>query len=148
MHTQSDGLHQQPATATGSGQGLDGGDAQLHTASAVFLAELETASRLVHKQSVQQAELLKGIEQALSQLSEQRLLIQDPRAAAVMSRKEDVSLKGRLLKWISPVPRSLCPTAYAWQKHTAQNSMGMFCIPAHPAWCSGSIHCFAPVTGY
>jgi len=145
---QPDGSHQQPVTATGVVQGLGTSDEQLHTASAVFLAELETASRLVHKQSVQQAELLKGIEQALSQLSEQRLLIQDPRAAAVMSRKEDVSLKGRLLKWISPVPRSLCPTAYAWQKHTAQNSMGIFCIPAHPAWCSGSIHCFAPVTVY
>ena len=100
---QSDGSHQQPATATGSGQGLDAGDGQLHTASAVFLAELETASRLVHKQSVQQAELLKGIEHALSQLSEQRLLIQDPQAVAVMSHEEGVSHKGRLLQWASPV---------------------------------------------
>ncbi len=95
---QPDGSHQQPVTAMGSGQGLDGGDEQLHSASAVFLAELETASRLVHKQSVQQAELLRGIEHALSQLSEQRLLIQDPQAVAVMRRKEGVSHKGRLLQ--------------------------------------------------
>ena len=144
---QSDGSHQQTVTATGSVQGLDGSDEQLHTASAVFLAELETASKLVHKQSVQQAELLRGIEHALSQLSEQRLLIQDPQAAAVMSHKEDVSQNGRLLEWASPVLRSLYPTACAWHKYVALNFMGIFCIPAHAAWCSGSVHCFAPVTG-
>ncbi|DBA96111.1 TPA: hypothetical protein ACH3X1_001605 [Trebouxia sp. C0004] len=91
---QSDGSHQQPVSAAGLVQGLDAGDEQLNPVSAVLLAELETASRLVHKQSVQQAELLKGIEHALSQLSEQRLLIQDPHAVAVMSHQEDVSHNG------------------------------------------------------
>ena len=142
---QSDGSHQQPATATGVVQGLDAGDAQLHTASALFLAELETASRLVHKQSVQQDELLKGIEHALSQLSEQRLLIQNPLAVAALSHKEGVSHKGRLLQWGSPVLCSLHPTACAWHNYMAQNIMGILWIPAHPAWCSGSIQCLAPV---
>lgn len=132
----SDGSHQQPVTATGSVQGMDGGDAQLHTESAVFLAELETASRLVHKQSVQQAELLEGIEHALSQLSEQCLLIQDPRAAAVMSHKEGVSLKGRLLQWASPVLCSLYPTTCAWLQDMALHH-GYFCIPAQSACCGG-----------
>jgi len=102
----------------------------------VFLEELETASRLVHKQSVQQAELLEGIEHALSQLSEQCLLIQDPRAAAVMSHKEGVSLKGRLLQWASPVLCSLYPTTCAWLQDMALHH-GYFCIPAQSACCGG-----------
>ena len=136
---QSDGSHQQPVTATGSMQGLDAGDEQLSTASAVFLAELETASRLVHKQSVQQAELLKGIEHALSQLSEQRLLILDPQAVAVISHQEGVSHNGRLLQWASPTPvlHSLYPTACTWVQDMAHHVMGIFCTPAHPACCSG-----------
>ena len=56
------------------------GCVQPDTASAALIAELETASQLVHKQSLQQAELLEGLERALSQLSEHRLLIMNPEA--------------------------------------------------------------------
>ena len=65
---------------------------QAGTASAALVAELETASRLVHKQSLQQAELLEGLELALSQLSEHRLLVHKPQAAAAaaaFSNEED-----------------------------------------------------------
>ena len=51
---------------------------QSSSQSAALVAELEATSRLVHKQSLQQAELLNGLEQALAQLSEHRLLVQNP----------------------------------------------------------------------
>ena len=73
------------------------GSVRLGTESAAFVAELQTATRLVHKQSLQQEALLEGIERALSQLSEQRLLIQNPQAAGGRSRKERVSNGGMLL---------------------------------------------------
>lgn len=76
----------------------DGSDAfQPGTVSAAFVAELQSATWLVHKQSLQQGALLEGIEQALSQLSEQRLLVQNPPAAAVMSNDEGVSSGGEWL---------------------------------------------------
>ena len=69
---------------------IGAGSTQADTASAALVAELETASRLVHKQSLQQAELLEGLELALSQLSEHRLLVHKPQAAAAaLSNEED-----------------------------------------------------------
>ena len=67
------------------------------TVSAAVVAELQSATRLVHQQSLQQEALLEGIEHALSQLSKQRLLVQNPQAAVVMSNKEGVSSGG---KWL------------------------------------------------
>lgn len=54
---------------------------------AALVAELEAASRLVHHQSLQQAQLLEGLEHALSELSEHRLLIQNPPAAGGTSQQ-------------------------------------------------------------
>ena len=77
--------HVQPSTAAAGQQHQDPADAgwcEEHGAtSAALVAELEAASRLVHHQSLQQAQLLEGLERALSELSEHRLLIQNPQAA-------------------------------------------------------------------
>ena len=70
--------------------------------SAAFVAELQSATRLVHKQSLQQEALLEGIEQALSQLSEQRLLVQNPQAATVMGNDKVVSSGGEWLLLVHP----------------------------------------------
>ncbi len=51
-------------------QHSDASSEQSSTAKAAFSVELEAASRLVHKQAVQQAELLKDSEQAISLLQE------------------------------------------------------------------------------
>ncbi|DBA80580.1 TPA: hypothetical protein ACH3X1_007841 [Trebouxia sp. C0004] len=87
--------HAQLAEHTGATQSLVPAPAEAHvhqsdkadsvqsgTTAAAFVAELETASRLVHTQSLQQAHLLEGLERALSQLSEHRLLIQNPQPVA------------------------------------------------------------------
>ena len=73
--------------------------AQPATVSAAFVAELQTATRLVHEQSLKQEALLEGIEHALSQLSQQRLLVQNPQAAAVMSNEEGVPSVGEWPVW-------------------------------------------------
>ena len=52
-----------------------------------LVAELETASRLVHQQSLQQTQLLEGLEHALAELSEHRLLIQNRQAAPSMAQQ-------------------------------------------------------------
>jgi len=71
--------HQAPA---------DAGWCEEHGATpAALVAELEAASRLVHHQSLQQAQLLEGLEHALSELSEHRLLIQNPQAAVGTSQQ-------------------------------------------------------------
>lgn len=59
------------------------------TAQADLVAELEATSQLVQQQSLRQAELLEGLEQALLQLSEHRLLIQNPVAAPQDSLSEE-----------------------------------------------------------
>ena len=64
--------------------------------STTLVAELEATSRLVHQQSLQQAELLSGLERALSQLSEHRLLVQNPQATPGQSyRQTDASAASR-----------------------------------------------------
>ena len=73
----------------GGGQPAEVGSVQPGTASAALVAEMETASRLVHTQSLQQAQLLEGLERALSQLSEHRLLVQNPQPAAAASQQQD-----------------------------------------------------------
>lgn len=78
-------------------QHTDAGQQQLSAAPAALLAELESASRLVHTQSAQQAELLAGLEHALAQLSEHRLLIQHPQAAAAVHDKAALHI-GMLLE--------------------------------------------------
>lgn len=65
--------------------------------SAAFIAELQSATRLVHEQSLQQEALLEGLEHALTQLSEQRLLVQQPHSAAVMRSDEGVPSGGGML---------------------------------------------------
>ena len=70
---------------------------QSGTTSAAFVAELETASRLVHTQSLQQAQLLEGLEHALSQLSEHRLLIQNPQPAAAPGSQQQEQRAGTTL---------------------------------------------------
>lgn len=72
------------------------GSVQSGTTSAAFAAELETASRLVHTQSLQQAQLLEGLERALSQLSEHRLLIQNPQPAAVPGSQQQEQHAGTI----------------------------------------------------
>ena len=73
----------------GGGQPAEVGSVQPGTASAALVAEMESASRLVHTQSLQQAQLLEGLERALSQLSEHRLLIQNPQPDAAVSQQQD-----------------------------------------------------------
>ena len=95
--------HDLPAAAASSVHGLTAAAAgmpsldadgsvtvQPGTVSAAFVAELQSATRLVHQQSLQQEALLEGIEHALSQLSEQRLLVQNAQAAAVTSSDQGV----------------------------------------------------------
>ena len=79
------------------------GSVQSATTSAAFAAELETASRLVHTQSLQQAQLLEGLERALSQLSEHRLLIQNPQPAAAQGSQQQKQQAGTILIFM------LCP---------------------------------------
>lgn len=81
--------------------------------SAAFVAELQSATRLVHQQSLQQEALLEGLEHALSQLSEQRLLVQHPQSAAVIGSNEGVSsggggmlLPGCTMNLITPIQLS------------------------------------------
>ncbi len=89
--------HQRPLAEAASMQNPDASSAQPGTASAGLVTELATASRLVHQQSVQQAKLLEGLERALSELSEHRLLIQNPQAAAVIRHTSGASNDGMLL---------------------------------------------------
>ena len=77
-HWQGTSAEAQTLAEAQTGTGLAA--VQAGSASAALVAELEAASQLVHKQSLQQAELLEGLERALSQLSEHRLLIQNPQA--------------------------------------------------------------------
>ncbi len=79
--------HEQPGTAPvevlGGSLSSARGFMQPSSASTALLAELTAASQLVHQQSRQQAELLEGLEHALSQLSEHRLLIQNPQTRLI-----------------------------------------------------------------
>ena len=92
-------------TAVHAQQAADAGvgPVQSGTAPSALVAELEIASGLVHKQSLQQAELLEGLERALSQLSEHRLLVQNPQAAA-MSNQEDASQSEGMLHHVALLP--------------------------------------------
>ena len=90
----SDLGHVQPSTAAAAAAvrqhpaPADEGWCEEHGATpAALVAELEAASRLVHHQSLQQAQLLEGLEHALSELSEHRLLIQNPQAAVGTSQQ-------------------------------------------------------------
>ena len=111
----SPGQPQQHAeTGAAVAQQADAGSGvQPGSASAAIIAELEVASRLVHQQSLQQAQLLAGIERTLSQLSQQRLLVQDPDAAALPSTEEDLLHDGRwpLKAEVRPVVCELSPAA-------------------------------------
>ena len=55
---------------------------KLSAAQSELLTELTTASQLVQQQSARQAELLEGLEQALSQISQHCLLVQNPAAVS------------------------------------------------------------------
>ena len=96
-------LHVQPAKPPESSlqeqlaQTAGAGSVQFGVASAALVAELETASRLVHTQSLQQAQLLEGLERALSQLSEHRLLIQNPQPDAAVSQQMPLKHAGMSL---------------------------------------------------
>ncbi len=87
--------HVQPNTAVGAAAAgqqhqdpADAGWCEEHGATpAALVAELEATSRLVHHQSLQQAQLLEGLERALSELSEHRLLIQNPQVAVSTSHQ-------------------------------------------------------------
>ena len=61
----------------------------VHSARAELAAELAATSQLVQQQSLRQAELLEGLEHALSQISQHRLLIQNP--AAQLEPSESVA---------------------------------------------------------
>lgn len=74
--------HQLPSAGPGPEPSV-----QSDSTPAGLVAELETASRLVHQQSLQQAQLLDGLEHALAELSEQRLLIQNRQAAHSMDQQ-------------------------------------------------------------
>lgn len=74
--------HQGPSAGPGPEPSVQSG-----STSAGLVAELETASRLVHQQSLQQAQLLDGLEHALAELSEQRLLIQNRQAGPSMDQQ-------------------------------------------------------------
>ena len=84
-------------------QSVEADCVQSGTTSAAFAAELETASRLVHTQSLQQAQLLEGLERALSQLSEHRLLIQNPQPVAALGSQQQEQHAGTILML------TLCP---------------------------------------
>ena len=60
---------------------------QPRASTAELAAELAATSQLVHQQSLQQAELLQGLEHALSELSQHRLLIQNPTAQPEASQE-------------------------------------------------------------
>ncbi len=90
----SDLGHVQPSTAAAATAGQqhqaptdEGWCEERGATPAALVAELEAASRLVHHQSLQQAQLLEGLEHALSELSEHRLLIQNPQAAVGTSQQ-------------------------------------------------------------
>ena len=95
-------VHVQPAKPPESSlqeqlaQTAGAGSVQFGVASAALVAEMETASRLVHTQSLQQAQLLEGLERALSQLSEHRLLIQNPQPDAAVSQQLPLKHAGML----------------------------------------------------
>jgi len=105
----SDLGHVQPSTAAAAGRQrqapADEGWCDKHGATpAALVAELEAASKLVHHQSLQQAQLLEGLEHALSELSEHRLLIQNPQAAVGTSQQSGsdgtFSITHRLVAWL------------------------------------------------
>lgn len=68
---------------------------QPSTSTAKLAAELAATSHLVHQQSLQQAELLQGLEHALSELSQHRLLIQNPIPQPEAS--QEVAPEGKML---------------------------------------------------
>lgn len=61
-----------------------------------LLAELTATSHLVQQQSARQAELLEGLQHALSHISQHRLLLQNPSAAAqdAISADAEIALHG------------------------------------------------------
>ena len=71
------------------------GPVQTGTASAALVAQLEAASQLVHHQSLQQAQLLEGLERALSELSEHCMLIQNPQAS-MLDAQQDHGNQGKM----------------------------------------------------
>lgn len=69
-------------------QGLQAQQSSASLTPAEFAAELAATSRLVQQQSERQAEMLEGLEHALSQLSQHRLLIENPTAQLEQSEME------------------------------------------------------------
>ena len=70
--------------------------------AAELAAELAATSQLVQQQSLQQAELMQGLEHALSELSQQRLLIQNPIAQPEASASPDEA--GNMLAVVCAIP--------------------------------------------
>ena len=73
---------------------------QAHSTHAKVAAELATTSRLVQQQSARQAELLEGLEHALSQISQHCLLIQNPTAQLVPSEQLPEAQTGVLSAYV------------------------------------------------
>ena len=105
---QSDVSHEDGAVADLPLQLVVGGlqPQQAPPTHAEVAAELAATSRLVQQQSARQAELLEGLEHALSQISQQCLLIQNPSVQLVPSVQEPleaqtgvVSAHMRVLAW-------------------------------------------------
>ncbi len=118
----------QPSTVAAAGQQhqapADEGWCGEHEATpAALVAELEATSRMVHHQSLQQAQLLEGLERALSELSEHRLLIQNPQAAAVGTSQQGGSDRtfqlhiGLLLGFFQSVQALFCNSPLVDKSH-------------------------------